>query len=123
MINCRILLVDDDPLVRKTLKNILESRTFKVAQAESAVKAREILKTQNFDILITDHQMPGLSGEELIVLSLRDHPDLLCILISGNRMTSTLKLSDRVCFLEKPFGIEDILEKINSYSFKQTKDR
>ena len=62
----RVLVVDDDDLVRFTLADILEDAGFEVLEARTAVEAADILKTDGVDAIITDIRMPGaFDGMEL----------------------------------------------------------
>src|SRR5687768_1081051 len=62
----RILLVDDDHLVRNAYRRILRSHGLEVATAASAVEALEMFRKGGFDLVVTDVAMPGMSGEELV---------------------------------------------------------
>lgn len=61
----RVLIVDDDMTIRISLKTLLEADGFKTEVADSAEAAIEILDTERYPIVISDWEMPGMSGIEL----------------------------------------------------------
>jgi DNA-binding NtrC family response regulator len=66
--NARILIVDDTPLTRETLRQVLEADGYEVETSPDGRTALELLRGGNFQLLITDHRMPGMSGIELLGL-------------------------------------------------------
>ena len=79
-----ILLVDDHQILLEGTRTLINSSDlFAVtATAASAEDARELLKSQDFDILITDYEMPGMSGMELVQLAKASCPDIKTIILS-----------------------------------------
>jgi DNA-binding NtrC family response regulator len=66
--NPRILIVDDTPLTRETLRQVLESDGCEVDAVADAEQGFDLLRHGNYQLLITDYRMPGLSGVELLGL-------------------------------------------------------
>jgi CheY-like chemotaxis protein len=99
---CRILLVDDDPLVLASTAAMLEDDGHSVATADSGRHALEALRVQVVDIVITDQAMPEMTGIDLARNVRRIWPSLPVILVSGH---PNLPASDelRVPCLAKPF--------------------
>lgn len=62
----KILLVDDIPPVRRLFRRLLEQQGFEVLEAEDAFRALELYSENTIDLLITDLDMPGMKGDELI---------------------------------------------------------
>jgi DNA-binding NtrC family response regulator len=62
----RILVVDDEALVRDFLREALTRRSYTVDIAEDGKQAREVLKDQSYDLVLTDLKMPGVSGLDLL---------------------------------------------------------
>ena len=80
----RVLLVDDDMLVRETLVSQLEDCGYTVTAAGSAEEALSLLRSgRQVDCLVTDLSMPGIDGVSLIKVAHRDHPKLPAILLTG----------------------------------------
>lgn len=79
-----VLVVDDDPLVSMGTSAMLEDLGHLTTEASSAAVALEILGSdQRFDLIITDHAMPGMTGAELARLIISAYPSLPVILASG----------------------------------------
>jgi signal transduction histidine kinase/DNA-binding response OmpR family regulator len=62
---CSVLVVDDDEIVREYIVNLLERTGYQVAEAASGAEALQVLRDGDYQILITDWKMPGMSGLEL----------------------------------------------------------
>jgi len=74
--NMKILIVDDFSTMRRIIKNLLRDLGFtNTAEADDGQTALPILKSGNFDFLITDWNMPGMTGIELLKM-VRENPDL-----------------------------------------------
>lgn len=79
-----VLLVDDDDLVRAGAAAMLEAIGHSVVQLSSAARALEYLAAgHSFDILVTDHRMPSMSGLDLVRRARLIQPDLPAVLITG----------------------------------------
>ena len=65
MMQPRVLIADDEPSMRKLLETDLRLRSFEPHCCASANEALQLVKEQDFDVLLTDIRMPGLSGTEL----------------------------------------------------------
>jgi len=78
-----ILIVDDEPLIRESLYEILRIEGFDVQMASSGEEAVEILKSHLIDIVVTDLKLPQLSGLDLLDEINKDYPTTEVILITG----------------------------------------
>jgi signal transduction histidine kinase len=78
----RILIVDDEPAIRTLFAEVLSQR-YECVSAADAQEALSLLTEQKFALVITDVQMPGLSGVELLRKILSDFPDVVVIMVSG----------------------------------------
>jgi two-component system response regulator HydG len=78
-----ILLVDDDEDTRALLGDLLRNRGYSVELAESAAECLERVKDTAIDIVVTDIQMPGMSGIALCSELHDRHPDVLSIVLTG----------------------------------------
>jgi CheY-like chemotaxis protein len=79
----RILLVEDDALIRAASSDMLEHLGHSVTQAADGTEALEALAKQPFDVLMTDLSLPGISGEEVAALAVQRQPELRVIFASG----------------------------------------
>lgn len=116
----RVLLVDDDDLVLRSVATFLRGHGYNVVTAESGQKAVEEIKKLNFDLLIIDVRMPGMDGIETVKKIREFHaqnnrPDLPEIIISGyidpeaQRQAAQLGITD---YLHKPFAINEFIKAI-----------
>lgn len=136
--NARILVVDDESVIREGIRRILTSHKFQVDVAASGHFAIEKLQEEDFDVVVTDLKMPGMSGMEVLKAIKILQPDVPVILITGYSTVDTAveaMKSGAFDFLAKPFTPEQILDKVekalaqrsvlleNFYLKKELKDR
>ncbi|MBV9735474.1 MAG: response regulator [Acidisphaera sp.] len=108
----RILLVEDDELIRLSVAELLEEAGFIVIAAESGDAAAEQMDRSSFDLLLTDLQMPGrLNGVGLAMRARCRHPDLPIVIMTGrpDALADLGRLGDREALLPKPFRAGDVL--------------
>src|SRR6267378_3251104 len=79
-----ILIIDDDDQIRSLLRELLKAE-YECVDVSSAEEALEVLKTINFDLVISDIQMGGISGLDLVPRVLKDTPDTVVVMISGQQ--------------------------------------
>ncbi len=79
----RALVVDDEALVRMTTADMLQSLGYETVEAESATEAEQMLAQRRFDLVVTDHLMPGRTGVWLARAIEDRHPGLPVLIVSG----------------------------------------
>ena len=79
----RILLVDDDADVRRTLGNHLSAQGYAVEAAGDGERAVEMMAAQSFDIVVTDVRMPGMDGFELLRTVRAENPQSEVIVVTA----------------------------------------
>jgi len=107
----RLLVVDDMEAMRLALKECLCLQGYDVVSASSGEEALELLRSQHFDLLLTDQAMPGLSGIELAELTARIRPDVPIVLLTGHTDVELAKASLRrgaSDFVTKPVSIREL---------------
>jgi len=112
---CRILVVEDEPLIRQLLLTALGSRGHTVEAVSNGVEGLDQVKRGSYDVLITDFHMPRMTGKDLInsVRSLKIKVSI--ILMSSNNLDElelTGKDLEGVQFLRKPFGINELYASV-----------
>jgi signal transduction histidine kinase len=108
-----ILFVDDEHLILIAGADMLENSGHRVTQATSGAEALEILNAgQHFDLLITDHAMPGMTGSELARQARASLPGIRVVLASGFQDIPGEDQADWVR-LRKPYMESDLLDLIN----------
>ena len=79
----RILVVDDDPIILLNTAEVLAEMGHEVIEAHTGPRALEIVKDADFDLVISDFSMPGMSGAELIDRLRAERPGLKAIIATG----------------------------------------
>lgn len=107
----KILVVDDSKTTLKILKRQLREVSYTVLDAPNGSEALAILDKEDIDILVTDIMMPVMDGLELMQQAQKRHPDLECIVISGQEEIATaveaMKLG-AINYLQKPININEL---------------
>jgi DNA-binding NtrC family response regulator len=105
-----LLIVDDDNLIRETLHDLLSS-AHECHTADRAEQALALLEMETYDVLLTDINMPGLSGRDLLKRIQTKHPTTPVIVISGmpdgNDGQDLIELG-AFAYFTKPFQLDDI---------------
>ena len=115
-----VLLVDDHQAVRKLVVDTLEAYNFQFRITDDGDKALKLAAETSVDLVITDLEMPGMNGDELIGKLAEKTPDLRVILMSGNhdKLDKVEKVAlargKRVRVVGKPF-LPSQLRKIVDY--------
>ena len=78
-----ILLVDDEPLIRESLYEILRIEGYKAQMVQSGEEALEVVRQRKIDIVVTDLKLPQISGIELLAEVKENFPEVEVILITG----------------------------------------
>ena len=112
-----ILLVEDEPLVRRTVARMLEAEGFTVVDAEHGQAAHDLLATSGLrpDLVVTDLRMPYLNGAELGDAVGRLRPGVPVLYMSGFGSETTTWISPEAlthCFIAKPFSRDQLLETV-----------
>ncbi|HPD80980.1 MAG TPA: sigma-54 dependent transcriptional regulator [Spirochaetales bacterium] len=118
-----ILVIDDEPGIRNTVKDILEDEKYTVFLAEDAIIGLEILKKETIDLVILDVWLPRMGGIEMLKEIRANWPVLETIVISGHAtidMAITAIKLGAFDFIEKPLSIEKILTAVrNAFQVKE----
>jgi len=115
--SCRILIADDEFLIRWSLTQALSQEGYEVISVEDGRKAIEAAKAQHFDIIITDLIMPELDGWEVLEMTRQTQPPPRVIIITarGNEETGRIaKEKGAWAYVEKPYIIDKIKEILRS---------
>lgn len=110
----RVLLVEDDPLVRMAAVDMLEMAGHEVHEAVSAEAALKELGGAQFDVLITDLKLPGMTGEDLVLEVLRQWPKLKVIVMSGKGAERLAAVQAQITLLPKPFQWEQLVKIVSA---------
>ena len=107
----RILVVDDEESIREFLEIMLKKEGYEVTSAEDGAKAKEILTKRAFDMVISDLQMPNVTGIELLKFVRDSYPDIVFMMITAfgtaENAVEAMKMG-AYDYLTKPFKIDEV---------------
>jgi len=116
----KILVADDFPTMRRIIRGLLKNLGYKnVAEAEDGCDALEKLKESSFDFLVTDWNMPNMTGLELIksVRATKTLQDLPILLVTAEAEKENIIQAAQAGvsnYIVKPFTVETMEQKINA---------
>jgi len=107
----RVLVVEDEFLIRMTLAEALGDEGFEVIEAETADAALPMLQSDpNIHLLLTDIQLPGVLNGRTLAQKVREHKPSLPIIFMTGRPDPTDQASALDVFISKPYTLNDICE-------------
>jgi UDP-3-O-[3-hydroxymyristoyl] N-acetylglucosamine deacetylase len=111
-----VLIVDDEPEIRLSLRGVLGDEGLRVLEAEDGRRALDLLRAEKPDLLLLDVWMPDIDGIELLRI-LREEPERPeVIMISGHGNIETAVRATQLGafdFIEKPFSVDALLHLVN----------
>lgn len=112
----RILVIDDDKLVRETIVDTLVDDGHAVESAENGIVGLRTFRSAPFDLIVTDLYMPEKEGMEMIIEIRRDFPAVKILAISGGEtgQLAVAKLLGADKTLRKPFDLEDLTNAVKT---------
>lgn len=121
----RILIVEDDAVLRRTYEILFERNGFEAAVADNGLSAWLEIKAQPPDVIVTDITMPGMDGLALIREVRKEYPHIPLIAISGGQTVRNVDFQpyakrDGVdIFFEKPIHNADLLQAVETLLTKK----
>ncbi|MBC7372099.1 MAG: sigma-54-dependent Fis family transcriptional regulator [Bdellovibrionaceae bacterium] len=107
----RILVVDDEESIREFLEIMLKKEGYEITLAEDGQKAKELLAKKSFDMIISDLQMPNVTGIELLKHVKETSPDIVFMMITAFGTTETAVEAMKIGaydYITKPFKIDEV---------------
>ena len=111
------LVVDDEAPVRTLVAAVLGRKGWRVVEAPDALTALAVARTRHLDLVVTDYDMPELSGLELTRMLRSADAELPILMISGRPDIAARFLAlpgGRVAFAAKPFGVDDFASQVEA---------
>ena len=105
----RVLVADDEPLVREFLRDLLTSEGYEVAVFATGTQLLDAVPTFHPDAVVVDMMMPGLSGADVLAALRRAGLTVPVILISGHPITEPKGF---FAFIKKPFNLPHVIEVV-----------
>ena len=112
----RILVVDDDPQIRRAMKSTLISRGYEVSDSRTGEEALDRLRSETYDLLLLDMNMPGIGGIETCRI-IRSTSDIAIIMLTVNRTEKDkVEALDAGAddYVTKPFSTPELLARIRA---------
>ncbi len=119
----KILIVDDEPDILESVKEVLEREGFEVEDVNSAKECIEKAKETKHDLILIDIYMPGMSGEELFKALKKTINHLTPLAYITIKPRAEVDLSDVDGFIQKPFENRELISHVKEIigNFKQPK--
>ncbi len=111
----RILLVDDDPNLRKTLADVLKIKGYETVEASTGAEALEVASQASFSLALIDLKLPDLSGIEVMSRIKAASPLTEAIILTGHASMNTAIEATRqgaYSYLLKPYDMEELLQNV-----------
>lgn len=117
MENLTILVVDDDPVIRRLLEQRLAKQSYVVSVAENGHQAEAALRQQPFDVVLTDLMMPGgIGGIEVLEITKNLYPDTQVVLVTAHSsIDSAVEAMKKGAadYLEKPINFDELFLRLD----------
>jgi DNA-binding response OmpR family regulator len=106
----RILVVDDEPQIRRIMRAVLATKGYQVIEAENGEEALKLIRTEKYELMLLDINMSGISGIE-VCREVRRSSDIPIVIMSAGE-ESRAKVLDAGAndYLKKPFGVSQIFQ-------------
>lgn len=112
-----ILIVDDEPSIRRTVREILEYEEYEVEEAEDGEEAVEMIQSSSLDLVLLDIKMPGMDGMEVLKACADEAPETPVVMISGHGNVETAVEATKLGafdFIEKPPDLNRLLVTVRN---------
>ncbi|UNY98688.1 response regulator transcription factor [Zhouia spongiae] len=118
----KILVIEDNPMIVRTVEFKLSKDGYEVTVAEDGKKALSLIKNTTFDLILTDLMLPFISGKELIEYAKKNLPDTPIIVLSTSTQEDIITNAFNIGvddFITKPFSPQElslrVKRTVNSY--------
>ncbi|RMG17796.1 MAG: sigma-54-dependent Fis family transcriptional regulator [Bacteroidetes bacterium] len=119
----KLLIIDDEEVIRYTLKEILEYEDYTADEASNGTEGLDLIMKNDYDVVLCDIKMPGMDGLEVLERAIEKKPDTQFIMISGHGTIETAVEATKkgaYDFLEKPPDLNRLLVTIRNAMDKST---
>lgn len=116
------LVADDEPLVRQLICSVLARKGWRTIEATDGVEALGLSIDESIDLLVTDYEMPTISGLQLANAVRRRTPDVPILMISGYPACINVARSHGYLSLQTPFKPNDLISRVETMTSRQGGD-
>jgi two-component system, NtrC family, response regulator AtoC len=107
----KVLVIDDEPVLRESLEIALEASGYEVLSAKTGEEGLELFEKEDPDLVLLDHWLPGINGDEVLRILREKTPEIPVIIMTAQgsiELAVTLMKSGAFDFLVKPFDLEQM---------------
>src|SRR5262249_44137471 len=113
-----ILLAEDEPIMRRVMRKMLEEHGYNVLEADDGKSALQVVETEHLpiDVVLTDVVMKGMSGPGLALRLIDKYPKMKVVYMSGytGELIANQSLDTSIPLLEKPFTRVSLLKTLDA---------
>jgi len=122
-----LLIVDDEPAILKALQRVVRDEGYKVITALDGEAALRLVASESVDVVLSDMDMPGMSGLDLMVRLRRNHPSAVRLLLTGRgtlaAAVGAINDGEVYRFMTKPWDIDELREVLRQAAARAMKNR
>ena len=118
----KILIIDDEPAIAKSCERTLSEDGYEVKSVLNGNDGIKLLESENFDMVITDMKLPGISGIEILEYVKEHYPSIQVIFVTGYSTVENAVMSIKkgaIDYIPKPFTPEELLSVVREASIKK----
>ncbi|MGH9378718.1 MAG: HD domain-containing phosphohydrolase [Terriglobia bacterium] len=124
-VNERVLLVDDEPSVRRMMNDALRKEGYNCRSCSNGEDALHLLRREGFEVVITDLYMPGISGMAVLKEGQKVRPESAFLVVTGEqdaRVGVEAMKQGAIDYLVKPFPIQSLISSVRRAAQKKNQD-
>lgn len=118
----KVLLIDDEEIVRKVVRLVLEADGHEVSDAADGAAGLEVLRTLEPDVVVLDMMMPGMSGAD-VCRQIKSSGDEVKVIVLTSLPTADAEEQAASCgaddFMQKPFSSLELLQRLRDLTRTQ----
>jgi DNA-binding NtrC family response regulator len=122
-----LLIVDDEPAILKALQRIVRDEGYRVLTAPDGEEALRLVAAEAVDIVLSDMDMPGMNGLDLMIRLRRNHPAAVRLLLTGRgtlaAAVGAINDGEVYRFMTKPWDIDELREVLRQAAARAMKNR
>lgn len=120
----KVLIVDDEKLMRISLENQLKKERYHVKSVDNAVDGLKMIKSEEYDVVVTDLRLSGMNGIEFLKEIKKYNPDIIVVIMTayGTLESAVLAIKEGAYdYIAKPFSTDELIIKLQrSLHYKNT---
>jgi len=113
-VNRRILVVDDEPQIRRILRAVLAAKRYEVTEAASGEIALQLIQSEKYDLVLLDINMPGITGIEVCREVRASSTIPIVIMSAGEESKAEALEAGANNYLKKPFSVSQVFACVDS---------